>query len=62
MTRRRPSVTSFPCPKCGAKLRAPSVGAGRKVTCYRCGQRVTVPAPPSNRADTVRGDQTKLGE
>src|SRR5262249_17765183 len=35
----------FRCPSCQKVLKAPESGAGRKVSCPRCGQRVQIPLP-----------------
>jgi DNA-directed RNA polymerase subunit RPC12/RpoP len=37
----------FSCPKCRKILKAPERGAGRQVSCPRCGQRMTVPGQPT---------------
>jgi DNA-directed RNA polymerase subunit RPC12/RpoP len=36
----------FMCPTCLKHLKAPDDGAGRKIPCPRCGQRLQVPTPP----------------
>lgn len=37
-------ILSFPCPSCGAALKAPANAAGRRFTCRQCGQPASVPA------------------
>src|SRR5260370_41188441 len=38
-------MVAFPCPKCGATLRAPAEKAGAQSKCPKCGCPVQVPAP-----------------
>src|SRR5262245_57707209 len=35
----------FQCPACRQVLKAPHRGAGQKVACARCGQRLLIPLP-----------------
>ncbi|HEY1380011.1 MAG TPA: protein kinase, partial [Gemmataceae bacterium] len=42
-----PAAVSFPCPGCGATVKAPAELAGRKGKCPKCGKAVPVPAVTS---------------
>lgn len=39
-------MMTFPCPKCGAALKAPEEKAGAQTRCRFCGSPVQVPTPP----------------
>ena len=49
----------FSCPGCQKTLKAPANGAGRTVTCPRCGQRMTVPA--TNSSTTRKAEEDSVG-
>lgn len=46
----------FSCPTCRKALKAPDHGAGQKVHCPRCGQRVLIPPPIEVQNRTVLGE------
>jgi DNA-directed RNA polymerase subunit RPC12/RpoP len=50
----------FACPTCGKHLKAADRGAGMKVSCTRCGQRLQIPAAAAPPA--VVQNRTVLGE
>src|SRR5579862_2023227 len=37
---------TFACPHCDRTIKAPDASAGKSVKCPRCGEALTVPAPP----------------
>src|SRR5262249_54449201 len=41
-----PMPISMPCPRCGAKLKAPDAAAGRTLTCPSCKTPVLLPGEP----------------
>jgi len=43
-------MIEFVCPRCGTTQQVPESGAGRKVACVRCSQRLKVPDAPEVRA------------
>jgi hypothetical protein len=45
----------FACPTCRKVLKAPEHGAGRKISCPRCGQRLLIPPPIPVQNKTVLG-------
>jgi DNA-directed RNA polymerase subunit RPC12/RpoP len=49
----------FSCPSCQKALKAPEEGAGRKISCPNCGQRLLIPSPPSPPVHAQ--DKTILG-
>jgi DNA-directed RNA polymerase subunit RPC12/RpoP len=46
----------FSCPTCRKALKAPDDGAGRKIPCPQCGQRLLIPPPEQSRNKTVLGN------
>lgn len=53
---------SFPCPKCQAKLKAPSERAGARSKCPRCSCPVQVPQLPADTNRDVRDNQFPSSE
>jgi DNA-directed RNA polymerase subunit M/transcription elongation factor TFIIS len=45
----------FSCPTCQKALKCPDQGAGKKVSCPRCGQRLLIPPPVQAQNKTVLG-------
>jgi DNA-directed RNA polymerase subunit RPC12/RpoP len=45
----------FSCPTCQKALKAPDNGAGRKIPCPQCGQRLMIPPTEQTRNKTVLG-------
>jgi hypothetical protein len=45
----------FACPACQTVLQSPDPGAGNKVACPKCGQRLQIPGAPARRNRTVLG-------
>src|SRR5436190_6193084 len=39
----------FNCPRCSTTLEAPDHGAGSKIECPKCQQRLQIPLPPPNK-------------
>ena len=50
----------FQCPTCLKRLKAPDGGAGRKISCPKCGQRLLIPPPV--RPQKQPQDRTALGQ
>ncbi len=46
----------FACPACRKILKAPDEGAGRKINCPKCGQRLLIPPPVQVQNKTVLGE------
>src|SRR5262249_22671261 len=55
-----PPMIHFACPACRKVLKVEDQGAGRKISCPRCGQRLLIPAapapPPRVQARPVLGE------
>jgi hypothetical protein len=49
-------VIRFSCPTCSKVLKAPDHGAGRKIACPGCGQRLLIPPPLRVENKTVLGE------
>ncbi len=48
---------AFSCPQCGQTLKAPESFARRRAKCNHCGAAVTVPAPPTQPAESVEPER-----
>jgi DNA-directed RNA polymerase subunit RPC12/RpoP len=54
-------VIRFACPTCRKPLKVEDEGAGRKISCPRCGQRILVPSPDPPPSKPAAGNPTVLG-
>ena len=50
----------FACPSCRAGLQVTDKGAGQKIACPNCGQRLQIPAPPPRFDKAVLGEPIPL--